>query len=475
MFSVESIDTYNKFKLQDGNLYMNNSRVGIEEFRGGKNIEISNHMFNLLENVSISGDMVVDNTLTVNTIFANSIVMDFFEVDKANIDTLETIDISTEFINSNDLSISVANDFTIVSRNLSLDIADLSINASDVSMNSRYVSISAESLYVNNGFLIEKNGRYTDINTNTQFGNLVTIANLEVTGTFIQPPNSVQGETFTGTLTADADLIVNGGLFTFSTIDAVGVHTFAGDNTLNGTNVFTGSTTIDDLQAQTGLFDDISVARLNVTSSCDMFIDGAFRIRNGTDICMVDIHEWNPDLSNNLYYDGNVIIGSNLNTIDASLNVFGPVDIMGILDINGSLDISGAVDIIGDINITGNIFGTGTIRAPSVVQASDLRLKSNINDLTNGLDIIRKIKPKLYDKQCGSGHIKETGVIAQDILEIDALNYLVSEHKGMYGLNYNSLHMYSMLAVQELDKKLSQIDHHLAVIDQKLNILYRRR
>jgi len=479
MFSIESVDTYNKFKLQDGNLYMNNSRVGIEEFKGGKNIEISNHSFNLSENVSISGDMVVDNNITVNTIFANSIIMDFFEVDAAKIDTLETIDISTEFIRSNDLSVRVHNDFTIDSRNLSVSIADLSINANDVSMNSRHVSISSETLYVNNGFLVEKYGRYTDICGETQFGNIVRIDNLEVTGTLIQPADTLQGQTFIGTLTAASDLNVSGGLFTFSTIDAVGVHTFVGDNTLNGTNVLTGSTTIDHLQLQNGLFDDISVSRLNVTSACDMFIDGVFRIRNGMDICMVDIYEWNPDLSNNLYYDGNVIIGSNLNSIDASLNVFGPVDIMGVLDVNGFVKVLGKMDVSGDVDISGVVDIVGILNVTSNTISSDERLKSNVNDLTNGLDIIRQIKPKLYDKTCGSGHIKESGVMAQDILEIDALNYLVSEHKGMYGLNYNSLHMYSLLAVQELDKKLDKLTESIAksmaLIEQKLNILYNMR
>jgi hypothetical protein len=64
-------------------------------------------------------------------------------------------------------------------------------------------------------------------------------------------------------------------------------------------------------------------------------------------------------------------------------------------------------------------------------------------------------------------------------LEIDELNYLVREHKGMYGLNYNSLHMYSLLAIQELDKKMDKltesIEKSMALIEQKLNILYNMR
>ena len=173
------------------------------------------------------------------------------------------------------------------------------------------------------------------------------------------------------------------------------------------------------------------------------------------------------DSSNNLYYnDGNIVIGSILNSFDASLNLFGPVDIVGNLNVIGNVNIDGPMTV--------EIMYSGGSQ-----YGSDVRLKSNISDLTNGLDVIRKIKPKLYDKKCGSGHIKESGVIAQDILEIDELNYLVSEHKGMYGLNYNSLHMYSLLVIQELDKKMDRliesVEKRMALIEQKLNILYNMR
>ena len=143
------------------------------------------------------------------------------------------------------------------------------------------------------------------------------------------------------------------------------------------------------------------------------------------------------------------------------------------MDIVGEVVIVGPVDFLGEVDICGILFYEGG------QINSDVRLKSNISDLTNGLDIIRKIKPKLYDKKCGSGHIRESGVIAQDILEIDELNYMVSEHKGMYWLNYNSLHMYSMLAIQELDKKMDRliesVEKSMSLIEQKLNILYNMR
>jgi len=55
---------------------MNNSRVGIEEFHSGKNIEISNHVFNLTDNVNISGDITVDGAISgFGTIPIGGIIM----------------------------------------------------------------------------------------------------------------------------------------------------------------------------------------------------------------------------------------------------------------------------------------------------------------------------------------------------------------------------------------------------------------
>ena len=392
--------------------------------------------------------------------------MDFFEVPDAKIDRLENTDISTERIRSNHLFIET-NEFTI-------DAGDVFIDTNDICMNSRFISICAEDIYINDGFWIQKYGAVTVSNESgisEIFTDIVNVKRLIVTDNITLPPDVTATANFTGPSTAESDFTVNGVFYTTFKIDATGEHSLVGTNTMSGTNTLTGSTTIDNLQLTNGIVNDLSVSSLNVTSECDIFIENGstFRIRNAYEISMVNIYDWLPDSSNNLYYNvGNIVIGSILNSFDASLNVFGPVDIVGDLYVTENVVIGGNMDV-----------STGVIYYASANATSDIRLKSNINDLSNGLDIIRKIKPKLYDKKCGSGHIKESGVIAQDILEIDELNYLVSEHKGMYGLNYNSLHMYSLLAIQELDKKMDKltesIEKSMALIEQKLNILYNMR
>jgi len=510
---------------------MNNSRVGIEEFHSGKNIEISNHLFNLTDNVNISGNLVVDLDASVNgTILANIIYTDYLEAVDSKILHLDNIDISTDFINSNSLSIN-SNSFSINVNDLSIDSSSITISAEYIYFNDNMVLIKnrtrtnnldlanifeetvevlqIDNLEIVNSLKIPKtvisevsvSGEFTaetDLNvkgvlysnlrlvtygTNTLNGTTtlngpntlnetttlngqntlngtttivkgtfqdISISNLVITGSITIPNTVLTNIAISGEFTAENDLIVKGTLKPESSMITTGPNTLNGTTTLNGQNTLNGTTTI-----LNGTFEDISISRLSITSECDVSIKngGVFRIHEGFGLSMVNIYDWLSDISNNLYYDrGNIVIGSIVdNTIDASLNVHGSVDIFGDLDV------------------------TGTIITGTNLSSSDIRLKTNIRDLTNGIDIIRKIKPKIYDKTFGNGVIKESGVIAQDILEINELKHLVHKHKDMYSMNYNSLHMYSLLGIQELDKKITQIEQHLSMINQKLNMLYKMR
>jgi len=447
MFSVQEVDTYTKFKLQEGNLYMNNQRVGIEEFHGGKNIDICNHMFRLKDDLDISGNIIVDEDMIVKgTIFTNAIDMAYFEVENARIPYLENTDISTQHILSDELTVQASNMMTLDSSNL---------------------IVNSDHIKINDSITIEKNvERYDTCNNILELIELMRIENLEVFGTITLPAESTTGLIVQGEFIANNSLIVEGVFTSNLRMEALGTNELSGNNILTGTNTLTGTTTIDSLETENGVFDDISVNNLNVLSMCDIFLanDGVLRIRNGTNFDIANIYDWASDSSNNLYYDrGNILIGNVTNyDQDASLNVRGPVDIEGDLD------------VIGDIKAE-------ILNADNLNLSSDSRLKTNIRDIDNGLDLLRKIKPKVYDKQVGNHSIQESGVLAQDLMEIDELNYLVQTQKksNMYSVNYNSLHMYSLSAIQQLDKKVdlltAQIEKSMQLIEQKLNVLYRMR
>ena len=121
----------------------------------------------------------------------------------------------------------------------------------------------------------------------------------------------------------------------------------------------------------------------------------------------------------------------------------------------------------------------GAIKCSSILTSSDDRLKHNEKDISNCLYVLRKLKPRIYDKTlvmkdiCYNGiideeNVRECGFIAQEILKIDELkdfvkggDYLDESYnliKSAYSFDYNSLFTYGMGAIQELDIKYQQLE-----------------
>jgi len=107
---------------------------------------------------------------------------------------------------------------------------------------------------------------------------------------------------------------------------------------------------------------------------------------------------------------------------------------------------------------------------------SDDRVKHNEVVIANGLDVIDKLCPKFYQKTIDmldanyygdlSGHTwnYESGLIAQELLQISDLSFVVSGGdyydsnnnliKQTYGVNYNSVFVYGLAAIKELHAKV---------------------
>lgn len=100
--------------------------------------------------------------------------------------------------------------------------------------------------------------------------------------------------------------------------------------------------------------------------------------------------------------------------------------------------------------------GYGYLKASAWVYGSDLRMKENIYDVENGLDIILKMKPKHFDYIDG---IKNNiGFIAQDIQKIipDAVS-ITNEETGMLGLKTDFLVPYLVKAIQEQQAQIEEL------------------
>lgn len=109
-----------------------------------------------------------------------------------------------------------------------------------------------------------------------------------------------------------------------------------------------------------------------------------------------------------------------------------------------------------DVNISGNLTLGGSHN-----YSSDKRLKENNIDIINGIELIKKLKPQIYDKRNklklddNNYYIKESGFIAQDIEEVEELKHLINKPKNIekepYTMNYIGLIAYNTAATKELD------------------------
>jgi hypothetical protein len=100
--------------------------------------------------------------------------------------------------------------------------------------------------------------------------------------------------------------------------------------------------------------------------------------------------------------------------------------------------------------------GYGYLLASAWAYGSDLRMKENISDVNNGIDMVLKMKPKHFDYI--GGQKDNIGFIAQDIQEIIPQAVSISdETTGMLALKTDFLVPYLVKAIQELKAELDTL------------------
>ena len=155
----------------------------------------------------------------------------------------------------------------------------------------------------------------------------------------------------------------------------------------------------------------------------------------------------------------------------------------------------GATDSQGyALYVSGNSFTTGT------ATSSDNRLKHNEEIIENALDTICKLQPKHYYKTTEmydenhhfsfdtSGNMvdicgniiqvppEEDGFIAQEVENIPELNFAVRKGSATtpYGIDYNSIFIRSIKAIQELNAKLQEEQDTIAELESRLSDIITR-
>ena len=110
--------------------------------------------------------------------------------------------------------------------------------------------------------------------------------------------------------------------------------------------------------------------------------------------------------------------------------------------------------------------------------SSDDRLKWEEEDITNGLEVINKLKPQIYWKgkelnvePNTEERTRESGYIAQEVEEIPELTHIVKQSAnkdmspGTYFLDYAQIHPYHTSAIQELHKLVKTLQARIAILE----------
>lgn len=187
--------------------------------------------------------------------------------------------------------------------------------------------------------------------------------------------------------------------------------------------------------------------------------------------------------TNDISINGNLVIVNSLNSIRTT-NLF----IRNITNISGSdISINGNVWIDGSLNIrgttlNGNAITAITINSSFINLRSDDRLKQNEEAIVNALTIIRKLNPQIYQKTDNfmaidyrgpleQHYIVEAGLIAQEVEKIDELKFSVirGNEQTPYSINYNSIFIYCLAALKELDTNVENIKNVLNFNNQSNN------
>lgn len=141
--------------------------------------------------------------------------------------------------------------------------------------------------------------------------------------------------------------------------------------------------------------------------------------------------------------------------------------------IAGDISFVGLMDFSGHLIIDGSLNATAMESTTALVISSDDRLKHNEKIINNGLEIINKLEPQVYQKTrtfkdadfsgiVNEPYVIEAGLIAQDVEKIEDINFTVNVGNDItpYSLNYNSIFVYGLAAIKELDNKLEDLSNN---------------
>ena len=168
---------------------------------------------------------------------------------------------------------------------------------------------------------------------------------------------------------------------------------------------------------------------------------------------------------------GTIIIDNDISCNDICCNIL-DASTINVNLIEGDISFVGLMDFSGHLIIDGSLSATEMSSTTALAISSDDRLKHNEKMINNGLEIINKLEPQVYQKTrtfkdadfsgiVNEPYVIEAGLIAQDVEKIEDINFTVNVGNDItpYSLNYNSIFVYGLAAIKELDNKLEDLSN----------------
>ena len=107
---------------------------------------------------------------------------------------------------------------------------------------------------------------------------------------------------------------------------------------------------------------------------------------------------------------------------------------------------------------------SGQLNAVMFNSTSDLRLKSDINDISGALNTVNRISGKTY--KLSENGLYSSGIIAQDLQKIIP-NSVTDRGDGFLSINYDSLIPYLVEAVKELSGQVVVLSDRIKELENK--------
>ena len=212
---------------------------------------------------------------------------------------------------------------------------------------------------------------------------------------------------------------------------------------------------------------DDSTSYINISG--DISTNGIIIVNNDLSVNNQLFVQNDVSFNSNLFVENDISVNGNINSIKLVVNDICVNNIYcnnsnNKIDICANLDLSGVLVIDGSLNVSNN----GTFQGVSL--SSDDRLKHNEVVINNGLNVVNKLVPQLYQKTknfkvhdfsglVNEPYIMEAGLIAQELELLDDISFCVNVGSNIkpYSVNYNNIFVYGLAAIKELDNKINNI------------------